>query len=154
MILLKSKKSANYDKTNSKYDDSFKNVSRFTINKANKNNNVNADNNEDINTILRNHLNNISMNDYNNFKYEKKLSDIEKMKDSLSNELSKKRRRYQSIILPNNKDILDFTQKNKDKDKNSNQNKGALKTINNGGNANTIDKGKINRMSIHDIIKK
>ena len=40
--LLKSKKSANYDKTNSKYDDSFKNVSRFTINKANKNNNVNV----------------------------------------------------------------------------------------------------------------
>ena len=69
------------------------------------------------------------------------------MKNSLSNELNKKRRRYQSIILPNNYDIVDFTQKYRDKDKSKEQSKGVQKT-------NTIDKGKINRMSIHDIIKK
>jgi hypothetical protein len=113
--LLKSKKSANYDKTNSNNDDSFKYVGKFSINNAIKKNNANADDNEDINTVLRNNFNNLSKNDYNNSKYEKKISDIAKMKDSLSNELGKTRRRYQSIILPNNKDILDFTQKKKTK---------------------------------------
>ena len=54
----------------------------------------------------------ISTKNYNNSKYETKLSNIEKMKAELINEnininnkISKQKRRYQSILITDKKDI-------------------------------------------------
>ena len=75
----------------------------------------------------------MSVNNYNNSQYEKKLSNIEKMKESLlnekisiNNEIKKRRKRYQSILISENKDLLDKL--NNDKMKNKN---GILKNIKN-----------------------
>jgi len=140
-----------------------KNDTKKSMNDLKKKNTYNADNdnnnqNEDPDP-LKSYLNKMSNNDFDNKNIKKKLFDIQQLKTSLKNEmneqLNKKRRRHQSIILTNYLDIYDFTNKNRNSNRIIND-KGALKNTKNLGNKpnDNTNKVKSTKMNVNEIVKK
>lgn len=158
--------SANIDKkdtktnmVNSSSKNDIKKKNTNNIGNSNDNGNGNGIQNKDTDN-LKAFLKKMSNNNFNNKNIEKKLFDIAQLKNSLKNEmneqLNKKRRRHQSIILTNYLDIYDFTNKNRNSNKINNDNKGILKNMKNIGNKpnENINKVKTTKMNVNEIIKK
>ena len=144
-------------KKNKESSNSINDIKNKNTNGAD-NNNAYHNHHEDSDK-LKSFLKKMSNKNLNTESIEKRLFDIEKMKNSLKNEMNeqliKKRRRHQSIILTNGIDINDITNKNRHGLKMTSD-KGLLKYMKFTGNKpkDNIHKEKNTKMKLEEIVRK